>query len=204
MSVTTANGVRAARVWTGPELRVTLLRTLHLLADLVLGPVVFSLAVTAVAASAGLAVTVVGTPLLVLTLLAARGLASLERKRLGVLLAATPRPAAATPVGFWRKLADAEAWRAVLYLVLLLPVGTVTGTLALTVWSLALGGVGYPLYAPFLGDAAVHVGSWTLSGVPAALLAVAVGVAAALVAPTVLRWLAALDLALARACRLVR
>jgi hypothetical protein len=47
-------------------------RSLHLLLDLPLGIVTFTVATTLLALSAGLAITLVGVPLLMLTLLAAR------------------------------------------------------------------------------------------------------------------------------------
>src|SRR4051794_3480926 len=60
--------------------------SLHLLADLAIGTATFSVFVTLLALSAGLAVTLVGIPILVVTLLLARGLGSVERRRAGVLL----------------------------------------------------------------------------------------------------------------------
>jgi|SRR5215218_5652497 len=53
----------------------------YLVLGLPVGIAVFSFAVTAFALSAGLAITLVGVPLLILTLLASRWIAKLERER---------------------------------------------------------------------------------------------------------------------------
>src|SRR3954467_15498579 len=68
---------------------------LYLVLGLPVGIAAFSFAVTAFALSAGLAITLVGLPLLVLTLLASRWIARLERERARLVVSepvATDRP----------------------------------------------------------------------------------------------------------------
>src|SRR5207245_2250319 len=76
----------AARVLRNLYGSRTWLRTVHLLADLPIGAAAFTLATTALSLSAGLAITLVGLPLLVVTLVVARQYARFERARLRLLL----------------------------------------------------------------------------------------------------------------------
>jgi hypothetical protein len=119
-------------------------------------------------------------------------MAQLERARAQALLTVrTPAPGAA-PRGR-RRLTDGTAWRAVLYGVVLLPVGVVNGTIALTGWAVALSSLVYPAYAPLLDTSSVDIGSVTVGG-PAGWAAVSVAGALLLLAmPRVTRGLAAVD-----------
>ncbi|MDX6301422.1 MAG: hypothetical protein QOF53_2636 [Nocardioidaceae bacterium] len=172
--------------------------SLHLLADLAIGTATFSVFVTLLALSAGLAVTLVGIPILVVTLLLARGLGSVERRRAGVLLdvdvVAPPHPRRA----LWDPLRDAADWRAVGYALLLLPVGVVSGTVVLAGWATALAAITHPLYAIFLDEPAFRLAGHTLDGAPAEAGAVVLGIALLLAMPYVVRRLAQLDAVLVR------
>ncbi|BAJ30076.1 MULTISPECIES: sensor domain-containing protein [Kitasatospora] len=101
----------------------------------------------------GLAITVIGLPVLALLLAVARGLGAAERARIrGLLGEELPAPPAVvvTREGFWgritARLADPAGWKAVLYQVAIFPwavLGFVLSTVLFTVgWSLAL----FPAY----------------------------------------------------------
>src|SRR5512146_3229282 len=119
--------------------------TLHLLLDLPVGIAGFTLVLTGLATAAGLLVTFLGIPLLTATLLlsrlAGRGELGRARALLGVELQ-PPRPLPRQRGGLARLFApirDGAAWRSALYFLLMLPVGVVTFTVALTWWATALG-----------------------------------------------------------------
>ncbi|MFF5425834.1 MULTISPECIES: sensor histidine kinase [unclassified Streptomyces] len=104
----------------------------HLLSNLVTALVGFVYAVVSVALGAGLAVTVIGLPLLALGLGGARGIGRAERARarrlLGVEVAEPSRlPRHDGFLGWlWASLKDPVAWRTQLYGLLRLPWGVVT------------------------------------------------------------------------------
>jgi hypothetical protein len=116
----------------------------YLVLGLPLGIATFTVAVTGLSLAAGLAITLLGIPVLLGTLLAARWMARLERRRAGLVLDA---PAAAgeraLEGGIWQRsralAGDGSAWRGVAWALLLLPVGTAGFTAAVTLWSAAVG-----------------------------------------------------------------
>jgi hypothetical protein len=190
------------RVRTGNALGLldpaTYRRTLHLLADLPIGLVTSTVLTTLLSVSAGLAITLIGIPLLVGTLYAARPLGTMERARARTLLGVdTPAPRPARP-GWRGRLADAVGWRTLAYGLLLGPVGVLTATLTLTGWSTALAATAYPAYAWSLRDPALHLGTVTVSGLPADLGAVACGLVLLAAMPAGVRLLARLDAVLVR------
>jgi Putative sensor len=172
-------------------------RSLHLLLDLPLGIVTFTVATTLLSLSAGLLITLVGVPLLMATLLGARLFGRFERARARVLLDVDlPEPAA--PHGWRGWLADAASWRALGYALLLFPVGLITGEVTLIGWSTALAAVAFPAYAWTLADPALHLGGVTIGGAPAMIASVVLGLLLLAAMPTVTRALAAFDAALIR------
>jgi hypothetical protein len=173
-------------------------RSLHLLTDLPLGLVTSTAATTLLAVSAGLAVTLLGVPLLVGGLAAARGLGRVERGRARVLLG-VPVPPPPVRHGLRDRLADPAAWRGLGYAVLLGPVGLLTGGLTFLGWATALGAIAFPAYAWALRDPAVHLGDLTLAGAPAAAGTVLCGLALLAALPALVRLLARGDTALVRA-----
>jgi hypothetical protein len=133
-----------------PGVKQTAKDFLYLVLGLPLGIVTFTFAVTALSLSLGLVVTLVGVPLLVLTLLACRWIAKLERAR-AVLVIDDPVVADAPLEGdaIDRSKAlfrDRAAWTGTLWSLLLLPIGTAGFTVAVTLWSTALGFVTSPLW----------------------------------------------------------
>ena len=180
----------------------TWLRTLHLLADLPVGVAAFTVAATAVSLSAGLALTLVGVPLLVLTLVAARCYGRFERARTRVLLGVAlpspaPRGGGLAPRRWLKELGDPSGWKALVHALVALPVGVVTSTAVLTGWSTALALLAVPVSLPWLPGSS-HLGSLQLGTPAGAMAAFAAGVLLTAAMPVVVRALAALDAAVAR------
>jgi hypothetical protein len=116
----------------------------YLVLGLPLGIATFTIAVTGLALGAGLAITLAGLPVLLVTLLAVRALAALERKRAGWLLGTPIRGRERQLSGsLWERtraiLSDPASWRDTLWSLVLLPVGVAGFTLAFTLWATALG-----------------------------------------------------------------
>ncbi|MEZ5102126.1 MAG: sensor domain-containing protein [Thermoleophilia bacterium] len=126
------------------ELR-TYAATLHLLLDLPLGAFWWVVMIGGLTAAGPLLLTLVGIPILAITLWLARAGGAAERIRarslLGVAIEEPPPPP--RDVGWLRRLRnlllDPLAWRAVLYLLLLGPLGVATFTAAVTAWAVSLG-----------------------------------------------------------------
>ena len=169
----------------------------------------FCVLVTLLATGASLAITLVGLPLLVLTLWLAGAGARVERAwarvALGVEVEAPPEPApreeSATRRFLRGGLLRADRWRAVLYLLLLFPLGIVEFTVAVTLWACALAGIATPFWAPFVrrtwrpelaGGHRLGDHGWEI---PVAFVA---GVAILLVTPWIVRALVRVHVALLR------
>jgi len=122
----------------------------YLVLGLPVGIAVFSFAVTAFALSAGLAITLVGVPLLILTLLATRWIAVFERERARLVVSepvAADRPLSGGVMERSKALLrDRSAWTGAAWSLLMLPIGTAGFTVAITLWSTALGFIASPLW----------------------------------------------------------
>jgi hypothetical protein len=125
----------------------------YLLLGLPLGIVEFVAVVTGLSMGFGLLITLLGIPVLVLTLLGARATAAFERELARALLDAPmprhqPRPDRSTGF-FWRRLValvtDRDTWSSVAFLLLRLPLGILDFTVVVTIVSLALGGFAQPI-----------------------------------------------------------
>ncbi len=185
----------------------TWLETVHLLLDLAMGVALFTWVVTLVSLGAGLAVTVVGIPLLALAVVSGRWIGTVERGRTRLLLGDDlPGPPPFDPApGLWPRskagLGDRAGWKGLAYGLVMLPWGIVTFTVAVVVWSVALGLTTLPLFDWALPDGGFEWGSYRLTGlglVGAYLLSFAVGVGLLAVAPTVVHAMAEGDRRLAR------
>ena len=131
----------------------------YLALGLPIGVAAFSLAVTGLALAAGLAITLAGIPILLATLLIARAIGELERRRaapaLGSRIAGRELALDGT---LWQRTktiaADPASWRDTAWSLLLLPIGTAGFTAVVTLWSVALGMVTSPawLWATNDGD----------------------------------------------------
>jgi hypothetical protein len=124
----------------------------YLILGLPLGIASFTVVVTGVSLAAGLLITLIGIPVLMATLLAARGFAVVERARAALVLG-EPIPA---PERAWRRetvwettkavLSDPGGWRDLLWSVVLMPIGIATFTVAVTLWASALGLLTSPIW----------------------------------------------------------
>jgi len=186
-----------ARVWK---------ETLHLLLDLPIGIAWFTIVVTIVATSAGLVVTVVGLPLLALSVLFGRVIGDVERARARALLD-LDRPAF-VPFGRagsgWSRiraaLGDGPGWMGLAYGVVMLPWGIAAFTIAVTWWSMALGLVSSPAWAWALPDGPFS-DSYRLTGaglVGYDVAMVLIGGLMLYLTPMVIHGLASIDRALVR------
>lgn len=116
---------------------------IYLLAGLPAGVVAFSVLVTGFSLAGGLAITLLGIPVLLATLYLARWMGDAERwraSRAGVPIVRTDRPWSGGVVARTKAAAtDLGAWRDALWGLLLLPIGIAGFTIAVTAWSVALG-----------------------------------------------------------------
>ncbi|MBB3661731.1 hypothetical protein FB384_000635 [Prauserella sediminis] len=181
-----------------------------LLLSLPLGIVGFVFVVTTASVGAPTALVWVGIPVLMLLLAGTRGLADLERARVrGMLTSAVPRPYRPLPQGPVRsrwlaRARDAQTWRDVVYLILLLPVGIAEFALVVVFWSVSLAMIALPVYYRFLPEGLYafpsHDLRWiTVDSVPTALPWMALGALLAWVSVAVTRRLGAGHALLARA-----
>jgi hypothetical protein len=171
--------------------------SLHLVASLVIGTVTFSVIVTLLVLSGSLLITLAGIPLLLGTLLVARGIGVFERKRAGVLLG---RRAAAPPHRGGRirdRLRDPADWRAALYAILLFPVGLVTGTVTLAGWATAAAAITSPFYADRIPSIRYLAGI-NLEGPVGTAGSILAGIVLLLLMPAIVSTMARLESGLAR------
>ena len=124
----------------------------YLILSLPIGIATFTVAVTGVSLAGGLLITLVGIPILLATLVACRAFAAVERARAALVLH-EPVPGAEKRWrrdGVWETtkavVTDPGGWRDLLWSVVLMPIGIATFTIAVTVWSAALGMLTSPLW----------------------------------------------------------
>ncbi len=194
------------------SLRQLLVDTGYTLLALPLGVLAFTVVVTGLAAGIGTLVIWVGVAVLAVTLLAARGLAGLERAQLPEVLGRpVPRPAYLVADGgrvrrLTTPLRDPQSWLDALHAVLRLPVGVLAFSVTVTWWALALGGITYGAWDWALPDASADPGNSDLlellgfesSPARRVLSYTVIGVLALLVLPFVVRAVALLHAGLGR------
>jgi len=144
----------------------TYLRILYLFLAFPLGILYFTVIITGLSTGAGLAIVIVGFPILVLTLLAWLLFARIERQLAIHLLGVSIRPMSipdSAPRTTWQRLlktlADPVTWKSLVYVLIEFPFGIVAFTLATTLISVSLALLLYPveyavataLYSPFPG-----------------------------------------------------
>lgn len=131
----------------------TWLTAAWLLLALPVGIAAFTHVVTMSALGLGLSITVVGIPLLIAFLFSVRALAAVEGRlaawTLGAEIAPAPFTAASAAPGLLARtgamLRDSLTWRGLLFLLLRLPLGIATFTLAVTVLAVVAGLILAPL-----------------------------------------------------------
>jgi signal transduction histidine kinase len=213
-------GGTAGRLLRAPFARRTGAEGLYVLVGVVLGAAGFVCVAAVLYPGALLAVTLVGLPLLAAALRGARRLGGLHRdlaRRLLGVEVATPAPLRPEPgSGFlggflgwvWSGLRDAAGWRAVLYLLVKLPVALVTFLVAAAFWLYGVFFVGYPVLRLVLPPERDRHGTWHrglqlfpdtyLDTWPRILAVVAVGVVLLAAAPWVVHAVLALERLLVR------
>lgn len=138
---------------------------LHNLLGLPLGVAYLTWLVTGLSAGAGLAITLVGLPILTLVLASVRPLLAAERGMANGLLGAGIPEATLTPGGdgvlgrakaYWT---DGASWRGIVYLLARFPAGLATFVVATTAFGAAAWLLAAPLVVPLDGDA-WEIGNW--------------------------------------------
>ncbi len=175
--------------------------TLHLLLNLPVGILTFTVVVTGFATGLGMLVTLLGIPILFATMYLSRWMGEVERERAALLLRVdVPAPYRPDPPAdrWWRvhvaRFTDPATWVEVGYHLLMLPIGVFTFTIVVASWSLAVGLVTAPLYGwalpdgLFVGDELVRW--WVVDAAWEYGVVVLAGVAVLLVTPWIVRGLA--------------
>lgn len=164
----------------------------YLLLGLPLGVFGFVVVVMGLAFGLGLIVTLIGIPVLVLTLLFVRSYAELERRVAWSLLNARPprRPMrrAEPPGVFWQRLraliAAPQTWREVAYVLAGLPLGVIGFALAVTLIALMFAGIAQPIV--IATGVETQIGTWTIDTFEESLVYLPVSLLFLLVGPRIL------------------
>jgi hypothetical protein len=168
----------------------------HHLLGLPLGTAYFIWLVTGLSTGLGLAITIVGIPLLTFVLAATRPLLVFERGLANALLGTRLSPVAVAPQaeGWFGRLkaywTDGMTWRGVGYLLARFPVGLTTFVVAVTAYSVALWFLAAPLLAPLN---AMDFGFWEPDTVLEGLAFVPFGVVALFTAGWISEGMAAMS-----------
>jgi signal transduction histidine kinase len=172
----------------------TYTRIAYLLLAGVLGTIEFVFLVTALSTGVGLAVTLVGIPILIGSVYAWGWLAEIERSAIGALtgnrIASPYRP---LPEGGWwdrlrARLADPATWKDLTFLFLQFPFGLLSFIIAATVLSVAIGGLTLPLWYWAIADG-VQLGFTEVDTLGEALAFVPLGALLVWVGIPALGWL---------------
>ncbi|MEO6714701.1 MAG: sensor domain-containing protein [Mycobacteriales bacterium] len=160
----------------------TVLATVHLLSDLFVGAVSFTIVFILLTLSGSLLLlALVGVPLWVLTVHATRLLSAFERARfrltLGMDLPAPELPPRGPFLRYAKSLAtSAVVWRQIAYHLLLLPWGVLTFTLTLAVWTVPLTLIFLPLYFSRLPPGTADLWIGTVGDLQTAVAVMGLGV----------------------------
>ncbi len=174
----------------------------HNLLGLPLGTAYFIWLVTGLSTGLGLAITIIGIPLLTLVLAATRPLLMLERGLAKSLLGSELPPVDAAPQAeglfgrFKAYWTDGTTWRGIGYLLTRFPVGVATFTIAVTTYSVALWCLAAPLLAPL---EAMDLGFWEPDTVTEGLAFVPFGVVGLFTAGWISEGMAAMSRGLIKA-----
>ena len=156
-------------------------RTLYLLLSLVLGVAWFTILVTGLSTGIGLAITLVGIPILVGMLWLVRWMAQAERALVGALIGVDatahyrrpPHPGFAAQV--MTRLGDPQTWKDLVYLFVQLPLGILWFVIATLLLGLTFATLLAPLYY-WAVDGGIEAGLFTADTLPEALALVPLGV----------------------------
>ncbi|XVV14437.1 sensor domain-containing protein [Actinoplanes sp. CA-131856] len=190
------------------EARITTVRpfarigadTRYVLTGFPLGIAALTAGVTLFSLGLGLAVIGVGVPLLFAALMAARGFAVLERRRLGPVLGQKIDEPIYRTGSAARRLADPQAWRDLVHAILRFIPNTIAFSFVVTWWAGLLGGVSWSLWGWSLpGD---DLPAWLGFGdsyTASAIFYLVLGLIFAVTLPLVVRAAARLEAGFARA-----
>jgi signal transduction histidine kinase len=179
------------------------LDTAYLLLGLPAGVLTFTVVVTGWATALGLAITLIGLPIALATIIVSRGMAQAERWRAALVLGEPirgrypPAPTGRIVDRLKGVFADRQTWKDLGWHLLLLPVGIVGFTVAVVVWCWSLYCLTFPLWFK-ITPAAADFGDFTLDTWWWALLVFAVGIVTLPITVALLRGTAAGTGALAR------
>jgi hypothetical protein len=171
----------------------------HHLLGLPLGIAYFVWIVTGLSLGAGLAITLLGIPILTFVLANIRPLLMGERALANALLGTNLAPVAAVPRGdgwlgrlkaYWT---DGTTWRGIVYLLVRFPVGILTFSVAVAAYSAAVWGLAAPILAPL---DAIDLGFWEPDTVLEGLALVPIGAAMLVAAGWISEGMAAMSRAL--------
>ena len=168
----------------------------HHLLGLPLGMAYFTWFVTSISLGLGLAITLIGIPILTLALASVRPLLAVERGLANALLDAEIAPLGLAPraEGWLGRLkaywTDATTWRGIAYLVARFPVGLATFIVTVVTFSVALYLIAAPVVAPI---DALELGFWEPDTVLEGLAFVPFGVVALFTAGWISEGLAAMS-----------
>ena len=154
----------------------------HLVTDIVVGAVTFTVVITLLALSLGLLVTFfLAIPVFWLLMVVSRGFAHLERSRLAALLGVDlpdPVPPLQGP-SWWRRLLErarsGARWKEVAYLLLLLPLGALDLVLVTIAWCGSLALLALPFYVSALPEGTAKFSFFDVGSGGDAWLVAAVG-----------------------------
>jgi signal transduction histidine kinase len=179
----------------------------YLLLGLPLGVAFFTFEVAAVTTGGGLLVTLIGFPILLLTVLVNRGLANVERQRAALVLG-EPIPSRykrAESGTIWARLkavaTDPATWKDGIWMVMMLPLGILGFVVAVTSWAVVLALLTQPVW----WKAATHSGGhidivvFSIHSWPASILAFVLGLLLIVPAAALCRGTASLIVSAARA-----
>lgn len=155
---------------------------LYMLFALVTGIIYFTWAVTGLSLSAGFLVLVIGLPFIGVFLLSIRGIALVEGRIVEALLGVRMprRPLFSQKhLGLWQRfkalLGDRITWTALLYMIVMLPLGIIYFTVFIVMMAFALRLIGSPIFDLFfeipvimIDNIAFYLPDWT---VPFAMIA---------------------------------
>src|SRR3954469_18753313 len=179
------------------------LDTAYLLLGLPAGMIAFTVVVTGWSTALGLAITLIGLPIALATIVVSRGMANAERWRAALVVGHAIR-GRYRPVSTGRIIdrlkavfADGQTWKDLGWPLLLLPIGIVGFTVAVVCWCWSVGCLTFPLWFKVF-PAAADFGDFTLDTWWWALLVFTVGIATLPITFALLRGTAAGTGALAR------
>src|SRR3954471_6815292 len=158
------------------------LDTAYLLLGLPAGTIAFAVVVTGWATALGLAITLIGLPIAMATIVVSRGMANAERWRAALVLG-TPIRGRYRPLRVGRMIdrlkalfADGHTWKDLGWHLLLLPVGIVGFTVAVVCWCWSLYCLTFPIWFK-ITPAAADFDTFTLNQWWHAAIVFAIGLA---------------------------